>query len=232
MENRHHIQAELKDTCPLLAETVPVNPFTVPYDYFNNLASAIMEKIPVGMVSNPFQVPAGYFESLSDNILAKIRGKKAVDDITAELKEVAPFLASVNRSVPYSAPEDYFEVLRATSPQKKQAKVANIRFAKKWMQYAAAAVTAGILVTSAFLFTDSENESEYAGYTRMDVPAELDKVSETDLVKYLDNQSTHTANMASPVEVKSTIQEVSDEELSQYLKENADADVTIPVSTN
>jgi len=136
-------------------------------------------------------------------------------------------LNTVSRAEVYTVPVGYFagmDLSFSAKNVKKEGKVITLRIARKWMQYAAAAVMAGVLVTGAFLYTDTKNDLP-------DVSFELNKVSDIELVQYLDNPehfvaapaATSLASEAELVEVKNNIQKVSDEELNQYLRENAES---------
>ena len=250
MDNRQHILTELEAISPFMADLAPVNPYTVPAGYFTALPAAVMEKIGLelaleGGSVNSYQVPEGYFEGLAGDILSKIQiSQVPVNEVSAELAEIAPFLNTIPKQQVYTVPAGYFskaDFVTAASNNKKEAKIITLKFARKWMQYAAAAVMAGILVTGAFLFTDT-NKPAHEKYDQVDVPAELNKVSEAELVTYLDNPEHSVAINAGPAipygsqaltEVKNTIQLVSDEELDQYLKENSDpAEIILPVKSN
>ncbi|MCW3088867.1 MAG: hypothetical protein JWQ78_2253, partial [Sediminibacterium sp.] len=131
----------------------------------------------------------------------------------------------------YAVPQGYFDAADFSAKARRgKAKVVKMNFARRWVQYAAAAVISGVLVTSAFLYTDNSTSAEYNKYSRIDVPAELNKVSEDDLTSYLDNNEHYAiaAELNAPVNEDITdgnepVQVLSDEELDQYLKENAEA---------
>jgi hypothetical protein len=235
MEQKQQIIDELKEISPFLAENRVSSPYQVPAGYFNNLADTVMDRITVGVVlpevpAASYQVPVGYFEGLAGNILSKIHRQGNVNDVRAELEEIAPMLNSISRSNVYAAPEGYFDRSIFIPASEKKAKVVKMNFAKRWTQYAAAAVMAGILVTGAFLYTDN-NKSEFDQQSQVDVPSELNKLSENELVKYLDNPEQSIAtNVVN--EAQSDVKNLSDEELDQYLKENADADLFISTSNN
>ncbi|MBV9988945.1 MAG: hypothetical protein JO301_14800 [Chitinophagaceae bacterium] len=220
MEQRAQILDELQKISPLLAQ-VPVNtPFRVPSGYFDNLPAMVMDRVQDPFLSadhqlNAFKVPQGYFESLAGNILEKI----GANEVRTELETIAPLLNQISRKNPYELPAGYFEQLQALPP-KKEARVVPFRRARRWMQYAAAAVISGILVTGAFLYTDSGSDLRN---DKTDVPAELNKLSAGELVNYLDNpEHPQTASSDVAADVKNNIHAVSDEELDQYLTEHAD----------
>lgn len=231
MENRAEILLELRNISPSIADFHAVNPFRVPEGYFNVFPDLMLEKARIGHLlaggsAGTFTIPAGYFEGLAANVLEKIKAGSS-NEVRAELEEVAPLLNTISRAEIYTVPAGYFTELDLSSAAKnvkKEGKVIILRIARKWMQYAAAAVMAGVLVTGAFLYTDTRNDLP-------DLSSELNKVSDTELVQYLDNPehfvaapaATSLASEAELVEVKNNIQNVSDEELNQYLKENAES---------
>lgn len=250
MNNRHQIVTELKEISPFLADILPVNPYTVPAGYFTALPAMLVEKISLesaleGGSINRYQIPQGYFEALAGNILSKIQISKIPEkEVSQELAEIAPFLNTISKQPVYTVPANYFnqtDFIAATRNEKSESKLITLKFARKWMQYAAAAVMAGILVTGAFLFTDT-NKVVYEKYDQVDVPSALNKVSVAELETYLDNPEHSVVINGVPAissgnqaltEVKNTIQRVSDEELDQYLKENGDpTEITAPAKSN
>lgn len=246
MDKKEEILSELREISPFLAHLEQVNPYTLPDGYFESLPDRITEKILLtaglqpGLSSN-YQVPDGYFNNLSGQILSKIKmGGQQVNNVSEELASVAPLLNTISKEPVYQVPEGYFDREIAGSsllPQSKGTGVFGIRSVKKWMQYAAAAVVAGILVTGAFLFTDDRGDAyiEFEKYNQVDIPTELNKVSEEELLKYLDNPEhsaiTPSVNLsAAEVELfnmNNSIQTISDEELKQYLNENTELPDTV-----
>jgi hypothetical protein len=235
MENRQKIVQELQDISSLLADMPLVNLYAVPYGYFESLPGIVLDKIRIEALmadasAKTFTVPQGYFERLPSAILSQIKaGENRLTEETAELDQVAPFLNMISRQNVYAVPEGYFD--EAAQNEKKEAKVVTLQKARRWMQYAAVAVVAGVLITGAFLFTDSNNYLEHEKFERLDVSSGLNNVSEADLVKYLNNPehvvpapaTTLLASEEELADVKSNIRQLSDEELNQYLKENAES---------
>ena len=201
MENRKDILTELKEISPILAGDLQV----------------------------PYNLPAGYFETLPQVILARMA--QSVPVFHSELEEIAPLLNGVSRQNVYSVPSGYFDRAIGIPEESKHAKVISLTPLKRWMQYATAAVVAGILVTGAF-FISSNDESEYKKYSRLDVPAELNKVSETELATYLASPDRTIVAGAGPGDIAANIRDVSDEELARYLKENADAETSVTAVSN
>ncbi|MDB5212005.1 MAG: hypothetical protein JWQ30_2832 [Sediminibacterium sp.] len=234
MENKTDILQELRNISPLIVDIQSVNPFSVPAGYFEGLPAAILEKIRIGAIldnasADTYEVPAGYFEGLSANILSKIKMGE-LNGLAAELNEVAPLLNTISKSEVYTVPAGYFDQMDLSAVTRKEGKVITLRIARKWMQYAAAAVMAGILVTGAFLYNDGNSSLTGIKADSSDVSFEMNKVSEAELVTYLDNPehsvavpaATTLASEADLVDVKNNLSRLSDEELNQYLKENAE----------
>jgi hypothetical protein len=231
MENSAEIVGELQQLSPFLAENRAGMPYTVPAGYFDafpgNILGLVQEPAVTGIkTTDPaFQVPTGYFESLAGNLLEKIKKQEMGADELAAM----PLLTGISRQNVYTVPAGYFE--RAVAiPKKQRAKI--VTLARKWTQYAAAAVIAGILVTTAFLVTDNTREPEYKKVERLDLPTELDKMSENDLVNYLVSPELPVSANEAIADVRNNIHTLSDDELSQYLKENSETDLFIPASNN
>ncbi len=238
MEQRQQIIDELQEISPFLAETRVSSPYQAPPGYFDSLAVAVLNRV-TGEPALPmpqahaYSVPRDYFEGLPGSILAKIHRlqENSSDAIRTELEEIAPTLSQVSRENVYTVPPGYFERGIAIPPGEQKAKVVRMNFAKRWTQYVAAAVITGILVTGAFLYTD--NRSPVLNQqSQVDMPSELNKLSETELVKYLENPEQTIATSMAANETPVDVKKLSDEELDQYLKENADADLFIATSNN
>lgn len=239
MEQREDINGEIRQISPLLAGLDKVNPYSLSAGYFENLPESVLERVKTDFFAekvNTYQVPEGYFEGFASQVLARIQeNSQRSHEIAKELDEVAPLLNTISTKQVYGIPEQYFEntgFAKQVLVSKTEARVFSLRSARKWMQYAAAAVFAGVLITGAFMFTDnSENYLEYEKYKQVDIPSVLDSVSEEDLVRYLENNPEHVAvnssatlssNEAELFDVNSNLQNLSDEALTQYLKENGE----------
>lgn len=237
MENRQQILEELNEITPFLAEIEVVNPYRVPTGYFNTLPDTVMDRIQIHEALQPasrniYEVPAGYFEGLPAAILSRVQQSNIENEVWAELNEVAPLLNTISKQEIYAVPAGYFaqaNFVSAALPQKTVGKVISLKIARKWMQYAAAAVVTGVLVTGAFLYTDNYPNFEYEKYSSIDVSSEINKASEEDMVSYLDN---HEHFVIAPETTAVAVEEfsdpsepmevLSDEELNEYLKENAE----------
>lgn len=126
MDNRTTILEELKQISPLVAGIEPVNPYSVPYLYFEGLEGKVKEimtgpeELPEFLsnlkAGNTMTVPAGFFDSLAGNVLDRIR-----EEEKAEKPET--------------------NVIRMPSRR------------KNYFQWAVAAVTIGVISLAIFFFT-------------------------------------------------------------------------------
>lgn len=234
MENRHIIEQELREIGSSVAALGAMNPYRVPAGYFEALPAEVLARAAqsdlfANASGEVYRVPSGYFEGLAARVLERIGTDAGTNEVRAELETVAPLLNSIGREPVYSVPAGYFDTLdlAAKAMQPAGGRVISLRTARRWMQYVAAAMMAGILVMGAFMFTgDKANLS----IEKDAVSSGFNQVSEGELEKYLDNPehfvaapaATSLASDAELADVRSDIHDISDEELNQYLKENAE----------
>jgi hypothetical protein len=201
----------------------------VPAGYFDTLATSILTKIKAqdnedaatelsGLSpqlfsikkEGTFEVPAGYFDTLAGSIVAKI---KTADDENAvtEIRALSPMLYSIQNENVFTVPQGYFEnisadVLNTVNPQTKV--VSMKRRTTTFFKYAVAAAFTGVMALGVFKFTGTKTEkTELPGYVTaglkvQDVDQELAKISDDDIVKYLDANGTDvkTAMLANSID--------------------------------
>lgn len=237
MHNREEIRAELEQIDPVMAQWPFHMPYSVPVGYFSNITDTILEQASTGLMVDRYRVynvPTGYFDQLSERIIAAIR-KQEVEE---ELEAFAPVLNTLSRAMPYAKPELPGLHMEAIMEQAAVSKIPVIQMPVrkngKWMQYAVAAVAAGIIVVTGFLYTgntgNTNNEITIASYTQMDVPQEISKLSEEELNTYLATTEKLVINtgdrdvygIETLPEVDEHIEMTSDDELKQYLDESAE----------
>lgn len=187
----------------------------VPAGYFDSLAGSILAKIKVqdtegadeemkwlsaelkGLGSkNVFDVPQGYFESLAASILTKIKTEETADAAT-EIRALSPMLYGIQNENIFEVPAGYFEglsrtVLNSVNPQVKVVTIK--RRTATFFKYAVAAAFTGVMALGVFKFTGKSTE-ELPGYVTeglkmQDVDQELAKISDVDIVKYLEANGT------------------------------------------
>jgi len=151
--------------------------------------------------------------------------RKNIED---ELGSIAPLLNSINRTPVQHLPEGYFDQLVVPIPQS-EAPIIKMQPRFKWMRYAAAAVVAGILVTGAFIYTNRSNTPfEYEQYSKMDIAAEMGRVTDEDLQFYLSTATSLTGagQQALSEELdlpeESKLEQISDEDLMKYLSDQSE----------
>ena len=208
-------------------------PYQVEEAYFDRFSQTMIEI--VSSLDNRKQpnyvIPNDYFAGLADNILSRI--KEA--EIANELAEITT-LNILSKDNIYSLPQGYFEnfsvsLNESTAFESEIAQGGNVismNNYKKWMNIAVAASLLGIIITSAILFsTKSNNSDRYLSYKSVDVTGSVKKLSDDELVKYLNTDveagsvdMTIIDDGAEP-DVDQRIKGVSDFDLDQYLQESA-----------
>ena len=219
------------------------NPYQAPAGYFDNLPATMLNRIKADTVQQadeelemlspllkqigkkmPFSTPAGYFNELTENAMA---GAQAIAFVNNELENLSPLMASLQRQQVYEVPAGYFEqlpnqVLKAVQ-QQQPAKVVSMRFTRRIMQYAAAAVVAGVLIVAGWMYL---GKSDTGTTVPPVVAAKLEKISDDALENYIENQTVVPAETAVPAgnaeidanDMKEMLADVSDEDLQQYIE--------------
>ncbi len=239
MENRNDILDEMKELSPTLAAIGNVNVFTVPGGYFEYLGADILKGVEIeyGLVADPAvfvsdtHVPAGYFELLADAVLEKIKADE-IEDAATEIKALSPMLYNIQNEHVFEVPQGYFENLSedVLNKVKPQPKVINIqRHTSSFFKYAVAAAFTGVMALGVFKFTANTKDNiqlpEYvsAGLQVQNVDQELAKISDVEIVKYLEASGTdvNAAFVASSIDNNELpAQEdyfLDDEALEKYL---------------
>jgi hypothetical protein len=186
-----------------------------------NELSPLLEGIGKRM---PFSFPADYFDSFANNILQL--AKDSSKSVESELEEIAPFLNKLSKKPVQSIPEGYFN--NFSIAQKQEAKLVQLPTIRKWMTYAAAAMIAGILITAGFMYNKKAASFDFDYYSKMDVPAALNQVTDDELQNYLNSTASLSGieQLTIPEDIENinqgNFQQISDDELKEYLKEIGD----------
>jgi hypothetical protein len=177
----------------------------------------------------PFSVPQNYFEEFSDNVL---QSAKAIDFVNDEAENIPEILKSLKDKNVYTTPLGYFEnfsgsVLSKIKNEPKKAKVISIGSRKTWLRVAAAAIVVGLISTIGY-YTLNKNSQPTVG----DPIAALSKVSDDEMVNYLQNQDMPVLDSAAgnPVaaidlspdndDAGDLFSNISDDELNQYINQD------------
>jgi hypothetical protein len=161
-------QAGGETLSPLLQNLRSVNVFTVPQGYFEGLTGQIVGKLPLEQTeqetlspllqglrtNNVFTVPEGYFEVLTNNIVDKLPAEQS------EEETLSPLLQSLRANNVFTVPAGYFEQLpqQVTASLRPKAKVVSLR--RRFWQYAAAAVVAGMAAVGVYKYNNGTGGSD------------------------------------------------------------------------
>lgn len=224
----------MKEISPLLADLPPLNPYSVPYNFFEQLPDSIRKRIMEGVSTvphpsfpskQPFTVPEGYFENLAGNILKRIHSVDT-SEVLGETRAISSIVAEASRTQPFTVPAGYFESLAEQAvirvKESVSPRVVRMNFSRKVFRYAAAAVLTGVIVVTAFLFSRQSNNNGQAG------SAMIDNVSLNELENYLSTEPIETSvnsigfvsSDLSADDIKEFINDISDEGLQQYVNQN------------
>ena len=248
----NEVELELQQVAPLL-NTINKQPLgIVPSAYFNTLATSILHKAKDWQQSGVEQelhliapllntikkqsyepIHHSYFDGLSEGILHKLKTQTR-SQVEQELEEIAPFLNTINKNHVYTVPAGYFGQLKIERSATKPAKIVSLfPGISKMVKYAAAAVIGGVMITGSFLLFD--NAPSTPATTKLEATAykadAIKTLSNSEIIDYLNsNPSSLEATSSSGFDVddnslKSFLNEMSAEEIEQYLKENPDTDV-------
>ena len=174
----------------------------------------------------PYHLAKGYFEGFPETVLEK-----------------AQIGLSYHSEKPsFQVPDQYFKGLADQILQKAKAadvaervKVIPMRRMRNLVTYLAAAMLTGIMVTGSFMFSDKKQANDFEKYKSLDIPSTLDQVTEADLNAYLEtNQVVSSEDLpenesAILPKTNEKIQNLSNENLHNYLKENGDLEPSLGV---
>lgn len=198
-----------------LPESLRVNPFDVPKDYFSNLESTLLSQVKLVSLKDEeiFEVPMGYFDTLSTSVLSQIEDEKKINDIQADGFETPEgYFASLEMHIlsrisednlrtkfssdGFNVPENYFETLTDkilstdhAIPVKRMPlhpfKETKISFAR----YFAAASVALLLGFGGYWGYSHMTSSEPVDH-HADIDAHLAQVPEEEIINYLAASTT------------------------------------------
>lgn len=215
-----------------------VNPFTVPSGYFEAFPSIVLEKITQADAvlaipkAGTYTVPENYFNNLADNILNRIKNQPEPSEVQRELESISTLLSGIPKTNVYSVPDNYFETL--STPVNKQAapaKVISISRSRKWINYAAAACIAVLMLGGGYIYLGKTRPASVAAVPAINVEAQISVLSDEEITNYLranSNMSVYTntsleENQARNMDVQNMLQGVSDEEIQQYLEQDPES---------
>lgn len=252
MSQRANILQELNEIGSTLINMVPENVYAIPDGYFENFSEQVLNRIKALEAVNakdelsylspmlnsisreiPFTIPVGYFDGLEEKVMQSIRGNEDYlhkesfgQTPKEEIESISPLLSGLNRQMPYSVPQGYFENLNAEVNTKPQIKIVSIS-SRRWFRYAAAAVVVGIIALNGMLFLNkkpvdpAKNPDEWVAKNVKKV--NTDKLD--DFIKLADEESSTKGSVVNKnektEEIKELMKDVSEKEIQQFLNETA-----------
>jgi len=233
MNNRTTIKDELNELNSLLPLEKGPELYSVPVGYFEGFAQSVIQRLKIDSLSSsdeleeiapflaslpkkmPFAVPQGYFNENTEGLSEWVKEESLPE-----------FLQS--RQMPFSVPDGYFEnlasiILKKVSPR--EAKVIPISSSRKWMQYAVAAMVAGVIAVSSVLYFGNNNKPidpasesyEWVATNLKNVPnKELDEFINT---TYISSSALANTHASDKTEVRKLLKDISDSEINKFLEE-------------
>lgn len=255
MAQNNNILQELNELGSSLTKVTPQNIYTVPDGYFDDLAQQVMNRIKLLEAENteeelkllspmlasiskqmPYSVPSGYFDNLQEKMMQSVREgndylQKESFGQTAEeeINTLSPLLGGLNKQMPYSLPQNYFETLSGDISNKlnnkNHPKVVSIS-SLRWLRYAAAAVVVGVIALGGFLYTNL-NRDPARSFARFEkkLNKEIKKTSDKELNEFIQSTGLNgdeAVQLNHKDEVKDMLKDVPDTELKKFLEEIAD----------
>ena len=227
--------------------------FSVPEGYFDNLASQVLGRIKAGSVSKDF-LREDVAEELAriSPVVSRISRENPYRLPDGYFAEVSPILSVLKDKTTYLAPEGYFDYLPAEATAtvmaatiakdggKADAKVVAIGSRGKghWWRYAGVAAAACLILVFSWPqlhtgFSNINGGKTDGGQGTVDIAQSLHKVSDQEILNYLDDQNSILAepvsnNTAATLDmndsdIKTLLGDVPDGELQQYMEEHGRA---------
>jgi hypothetical protein len=234
--SRRDIIQELNELGSSLENLGPENPYAVPQGYFENLPSAMLQKIsgsPFLSNENPYSVPVGYFESFPAMMIEKIRNHPDYLTSQEELEMISPLLSNLKKEPVYSVPEDYFgnfNVVINHQPAAFDNPARVVRmFSRKIVRYAAAAVVTVLIATTAFVLLNRNTKtSEEKIISKLN--KEINKIDNVEqlnnLTEFMDadlnEAATARIDKIKTDDVEKLLKDVSLDELKDFSEESKD----------
>jgi hypothetical protein len=218
-----NIQNELLEIAPVLSQCNRAMPYHLPEMYFTELETSVLDNCGIEKISkNPYNAPKGYFNDLSKCTIERILVQETAweSNEEEELKSIAPLLHTLPKTQVYQLPEGYFQQFTVKPETSKKAKVVSMHKIGVWMRYAALVGAIVVLVKLFVPFTKSADA--LPGGT----PVALQQVPASEIEDYLADHATtnYSLNQAANdlnVENDVLLENVTEEEITQFLQDNA-----------
>lgn len=222
MNTIDHISVELKEIAPAVANLQKQHFYAVPESYFSNLSNEILafvkqDEFFSNAKHNPYIAPNGYFTDLHEKIAQKtIEQFQPSNEVFQELNEIAPLLYTLNKNNVYELPSDYFAKEILPKSNNVSAKIVSFSNARKWINYAVAAVIMGIVGIGAIRYIGVKN-------THFVLEKEVAKATDDEITSYLETQPHTDASNVSIINEEhgaaGLFEGTTTDEINQYLNE-------------
>jgi hypothetical protein len=220
MKKSDEIQNEIKHLAPGMTDAPRQMPYTVPDEYFERFPLTTLQ---AAQTAPAFEVPTGYFDNFATGMLQKVRSLTIIE----ELEEIAPTLNGIEKTMPHSLPEGYFDNWKPllASQQTQPAKVIKMG-AGNWKQWvAAAAVVFTMGIGWQFLINKPSDDRVASIVSDATIDTMLNKVDANSLAGYLEaeqaNSEFASLLMLAQQDVETGVKQLSDDELNWYLENYA-----------
>lgn len=145
-------------------------------------------------------------------------------EIHKELEEISPVLSRLPKINPYTVPDGYFEQFPSTIlAEARQAKVISIAPQRNTWRLAAAAVISGAILLGGWFFMQKRSSVDVLAPANVaSVQTEMQQVSDTEMVAYVEGNGITPADdvsasgQISDEDVPLVLADVTDQELQQY----------------
>jgi hypothetical protein len=131
MQSKKEISEELGQLSMVVAGIDRQMPYGVPEGYFVGFPAAMLHILaedtadealtPEWGKGPAFSVPTGYFEGFASRMMDRIKAEgqgEPIQDAGEEMAGLSPLLSRIDKKMPYSVPEGYFEELEAIVDEK------------------------------------------------------------------------------------------------------------------
>ncbi|MEP6467023.1 MAG: hypothetical protein ABJB05_11995 [Parafilimonas sp.] len=217
-----------------------VNPYLISAGYFEHFPEIVLDKLSVGSFNSKqkdlFAIPEGYFDNLASNILKKVK-QPVSGSVQQELNELSPYLSKIPKENVYSIPANYFDELKPLTTSehkevKQETKIISMgSTTRKWLNYAVAAcITAFAFTGGYFLLSKKSASGKNSVLATTDVQKQISVLSDDEITNYLkdnNNIAVYTNvgddDQQQSMELQNLLQNVSDEEIQQYLNQDPES---------
>ena len=221
MNSSKTILSETQAISQAVANLPKTNPFTLSHEYFEFFSINLLRTIQQ-YEQKALNTPGNYFSTFPSKLLEKIKE----DNSTAELEDLSPMLAGMQKQNPFYVSENYFATFNAT-PKKEQAIIRSVFSYKRIIRYAAAACITGLLIIS-YTYNQHNTTTSLAALQRnsaSDLSLEsiigyLDQVDDVKDDNESDTPITAENNLLVDINqetIRQVLQEIPESDIKQFI---------------